>query len=238
LRVRNAGTARVEDAAIDFSIAGTAMRQREQVTLEPGASESLDFEWKAGGTGKLEPRVVIDPENRIQQLTRSGKTATLQSFELEDRRGTRSSGGAGRQRGDLRLAVGGCVGFRLAGGTEQSCGGSADFEVHSRGDGTVLVIEAEGVRNLGSVPLDQAKTESSDALAGSETVVAGSTYLVQSRRIMAIVRVVQVRGIESVRNAPPAALRAPRVGGPEREGPGDSDRSNLTLVLEWKVLTP
>jgi uncharacterized repeat protein (TIGR01451 family) len=125
LLVRNAGTAPAENAAIDFLIAGTTVRQREQITLEPAASESLDFEWKANGTGRLEPRVVIDPENRIQQLTRIGKTASLQSFELEQRRGVLSSGGAGdtaargaaRQRGELRVAVGGCVGFRLAAGT-------------------------------------------------------------------------------------------------------------------------
>lgn len=246
LRVRNAGTARIEDAVIEFSIAGAKVRQREQVTLEPGVSESLDFEWKATGTGRVEPRVVIDPENRIRQLTRSGKTASLQSFELEEQRGIRSSGGASdsaargaaRQHGDLPLVVGGCAGFRLAAGAEVSCGGSADFEVHSRGDGTVLVIEAEGVRNMGAVPLDQAKTESSDALGTSESLVAGSTYLVQSRHTMAIVRVVQIRGIESVRNAPPAALRTPRISGSERAGPGGSEQSNLTLVLEWKVLTP
>jgi len=66
--------------------------------------------------------------------------------------------------------------------------------------------------------------------------VPGSAYLVRTRRGMAIVRVVHIRGIESVRNAPPAALRGPRMGGSDREVQGNSGRSDLTLVLEWKLL--
>jgi hypothetical protein len=140
-----------------------------------------------------------------------------------------------RQRGDLRLAVGGCTGFRLTSGAEQSCGGSADFEVSSRG-GATLVIEAEGVRSLGGMPLDQAEGAASDGLSSSAALVPGSSYLVRSRHGMAIVRVVQIRGIESVRNAPPAALRGPRMGGSDREVQGNSGPRDLTLVLEWKVL--
>src|SRR6266849_3314940 len=160
-----------------------------------------------------------------------------------DRSASQGDGGTGnsvahaglRQRGDLRLTVGGCTGFRLSSGAEQSCGGSADFEVSSRG-GTALVIEAEGVRSLGGMPLDQAEGAASDGLSSSAALVAGNTYLVRSRHGMAIVRVVQVRGIESVRNAPPAALRGPRLGGSDREVQGNSGRPDLTLVLEWKVL--
>jgi hypothetical protein len=133
------------------------------------------------------------------------------------------------------LTVAGCTGFRLTSGAEQSCGGSADLEVSSRG-GTVLVIEAEGVRSLGGMPLDQAEDAASDALSSSVTLVAGDTYLVRSRHGMAIVRVVQIRGIESVRNAPPAALRGPRLGGADREVQGGSGPPELTLVLEWRTL--
>jgi hypothetical protein len=140
-----------------------------------------------------------------------------------------------RQRGDLRLTVGGCTGFRLTSGTEQSCGGAADLEVSSRA-GTALVIEAEGVRSLGGIPLDQADSAASDELSSSAALVAGNTYLVRSRHGMAIVRVVQIRGIESVRNAPPAALRGPRMGGSDREVQGNPGPPDLTLVLEWMVV--
>jgi hypothetical protein len=140
-----------------------------------------------------------------------------------------------RQRGDLRLTLGGCTGFRLTSGGEQSCGGSADFEVSSRG-GTALVIEAEGVRNLAGMPLDQAEGAASEELSSSAVLVAGNTYLVRSRHGMAIVRVVEIRGMESVRNAPPAALRGPRVSGSDRDVQGHSDRTDLRVVLEWKVL--
>ncbi len=164
-----------------------------------------------------------------------------------DRSGSRGDGQTGistghaglRQRGDLRLTVGGCTGFRLFSGAEQSCGGSADFEVSSRGDRAVLVIEAaDGVRNLGGIPLEQAEVTPNGALSSSEALVAGSTYLVQTRHGAAFVRVVQIRGIESVRNAPPAALRGPRMGGSDREVQGNSGRPELTLVLEWRILQP
>jgi hypothetical protein len=100
------------------------------------------------------------------------------------------------------------------------------------------VIEADGVRNIGGVALDQAATESSDALAASGTVVVGSTYVIQSRHGRAILRIVRIRGIESVRNAPPAALRTPRVGGSDHAWQADSERSNLTMMMEWILLTP
>jgi hypothetical protein len=162
-----------------------------------------------------------------------------------DRSASHGDGGTGksaahaelRQRGELRLTVGGCTGFRLTSGAEQSCGGLADFEISFRGDRSVLVIEdADGVRNLGGIPLDQAESAPGGTLSSSEALVAGSTYLVKTRRGMAIVRVVQIRGIESVRNAPPAALRGPRMGGSDREVQGNSGRPDLTLVLEWKLL--
>jgi len=240
--VRNSGTAAAEDAAIEFSIGGTAVRQREKVSIAPGARESFDFEWKAAGAGRLEPRVVIDPEGKLQQSSNSGKSAALQSFELAGQQAPRNDGvtaksgdrGGMRQRGDLRLPVGGCTGFRLTSGSEQSCGGSADMEVSSQG--ATVMIEAEGVRSLGAVPLDQADGTSTDGLSSSASLVAGSTYLVRTRHGMAIVRVIQIRGIESVRNAPPAALRNPHMGGPDRSVQGSSGPADLTLVLEWKTL--
>lgn len=98
------------------------------------------------------------------------------------------------------------------------------------------MIEAEGVRNLGALPLDQADGTASDGLSSSASLMSGNTYLVRSRHGAAIVRVVQIRGIESVRNAPPAALRGPRMGGSDREVQGNSSPPELTLVLEWKTL--
>jgi hypothetical protein len=50
------------------------------------------------------------------------------------------------------------------------------------------------------------------------------------------VRVIQIRGIESVRNAPPSALRGPKMGGPDRTVQGSSGPPELTLILEWKTL--
>jgi FecR-like protein len=209
------------------------------------SGSGIKAELLQSSSSEVRVRFTVDPNlqagSRMITLQAAGNKATTAidvvaaSRKLQD--GTAKLGGRGgsRQRGDLRLTVGGCTGFRLAFGTEQSCGGSADFEVSMRGQ-TALVIEAEGVRNLGGIPLDQAESEANDELSSSAPLVAGSTYLVRSRHGMAIVRVVHIRGIESVRNAPPAALRGPRMGGSDREVQGDSGRSDLTLVLEWKLL--
>src|SRR2546422_1937263 len=72
----------VEDAAFEFSIIGTTIRQREHVSLAPKESQTFQFEWRAAGNGRLEPRVVIDPENRIKGVNRADTTASLQPFEL------------------------------------------------------------------------------------------------------------------------------------------------------------
>src|SRR6266478_2781459 len=195
---------------------------RVRLTADTGLEPGSRLITIRAGASKTIASIDVSPDNNVSHgIGRTGKSAAAPAGP--------------RQRGDLRLTVGGCTGFRLASGAEQSCGGSADLEVSSRG-GTALVLEAEGVRNLGGIPLDQAEGAASDELSSSAALVAGNTYLVRSRHGMAIVRVVQVRGIESVRNAPPAALRGPRLGGSDREVQGNSGRPDLTLVLEWKVL--
>src|SRR5216683_2100456 len=195
---------------------------RVRLTADTGLEPGSRLITIRAGASKTIASIDVSPDNRVSHgIGRTGKSAAAPAGP--------------RQRGDLRLTVGGCTGFRLASGAEQSCGGSADLEVSSRG-GTALVLEAEGVRNLGGIPLDQAEGAASDELSSSAALVAGNTYLVRSRHGMAIVRVVQIRGIESVRNAPPAALRGPRLGGSDREVQGNSGRPDLTLVLEWKVL--
>lgn len=184
----------------------------------------------------------LEPGSRLVTI-RAGASKTTASIDVggsashgNGTTGKSAAASAGpRQHGDLRLTVGGCTSFRLTSGAEQSCGGSADLEVSSRG-GTALVIEAEGVRSLGAMPLDQTDVATSEGFSSSAALVAGGTYLVRSRHGMAIVRVVQIRGIESVRNAPPAALRGPRLGGADREVQGGSGPPELTLVLEWRTL--
>src|SRR5229473_1442550 len=200
----------------------TPSELRVRLTADTGLEPGSRLITIRAGASKTIASIDVSPDNNVSHgIGRTGKSAAAPAGP--------------RQRGDLRLTVGGCTGFRLASGTEQSCGGSADLEVSSRG-GTALVLEAEGVRNLGGIPLDQAEGAASDELSSSAALVAGNTYLVRSRHGMAIVRVVQIRGIESVRNAPPAALRGPRLGGSDREVQGNSGRPDLTLVLEWKVL--
>jgi hypothetical protein len=138
-----------------------------------------------------------------------------------------------RQKGDLRVVLNGCTGFRLTSGAEQSCGGSADIEISSHG--ASLIIGADGVQNLGAASLDQTQNIAMDGMATSATLQPGSAYLIKVRHGLAIVRVVQARGLESLRNAPPAALRGPKISGADREPLGGSTPS-VTLVLEWKTL--
>jgi hypothetical protein len=89
---------------------------------------------------------------------------------------------------------------------------------------------------LGAVPVDRADSVATDGLSSSAALIAGNTYLVRTRRGLAVVRVMQIRGIESLRNAPPAVLRGPRMGGADRTVQGNSGPPDLTLVLEWKIL--
>ena len=216
------------------------------VTAVQLSGSGIKVELLESSPSELRVRLTADPglEPGSRLITiRAGASKTTASIDVggSASRGNGTTGksaaaSAGpRQRGDLRLTVGGCTGFRLTSGAEQSCGGSADLEVSSRG-GTALVIEAEGVRSLGGMPLDQAESAASGDFSSSAALVAGGTYLVRSRHGMAIVRVVQIRGIESVRNAPPAALRGPRLGGADREVQGGAGPPELTLVLEWRTL--
>src|SRR6266852_2302567 len=217
------------------------------VTAVQLSGSGIKAELLQSGPTELRVRLTVDPGlepgSRLITINAGASKTTVAIDVSSDSSASHGQGRTGnsvahaglRQRGDLRLTVGGCTGFRLASGAEQSCAGSADLEVSSRG-GTALTIEAEGVRSLGGMPLDQAEDAASYQLSSSAALVAGNTYLVRSRHGMAIVRVVQIRGIESVRNAPPAALRGPRLGGSDREVQGNSGRPDLTIVLEWKVL--
>ena len=209
------------------------------------SGSGIKAELLQSSSSEVRVRFTVDPNlqsgSRLITLQAAGNKTTTAidvvaaSNKLQGGIAKLAGRGGSHQRGDLRLTVGGCTGFRLAFGTEQSCGGSADFEVSMRGQ-TALVLEAQGVRSLGAMPLDQAQDATSDELPFSAALVAGSTYLVRSRHGMAVVRVVQIRGIESVRNAPPAALRGPHMGGSDREVQGNSRPAELTLVLEWKTL--
>ncbi len=251
LRVRLTADPGVQPGSHLITVRAGASKATVVIDVSPGsrtvAKAPLAPPQVAGVGNRLETRDAAespsDESLRAPQLA----SPTPATEPTVDRSASQGDGGTGnsvahaglRQRGDLRLTVGGCTGFRLTSGAEQSCGGSADFEVSSRGDGSLLVIEAaDGVRNLGGFPLDQAEGAPGGTLSSSEALLAGNTYVVQTHRGMAVVRVLQIRGMESVRNAPPAVLRGPRLGGPDREVQGNSGRPELKLVLEWKILQP
>src|SRR3989442_1654993 len=142
VRITNQSAQPAEDAAFEFSIAGTSIRQREHVSLAPKESQTFQFEWRAAGNGRLEPRVVIDPENRIKGLNRANTAASLRPFELVQLIAAGATPGRAVskwERAKVRLTAGGCVGFRFASGTEQPCGAGADFELRSSPGGEALV---------------------------------------------------------------------------------------------------
>jgi hypothetical protein len=236
VRVTNEGTQRVEDALIEFTIAGTNIRQREHISLAPKASQTFLFEWEAAGNGRFTPSVVIDPEHRLRESNRANNAVTLPTFELAHGAGAGAAAGArasARERAHVRVAVGGCVGFRLAAGTEQACNANADFELRSSPDGTALLIQADGVRNLGPVALDQAAAPPGDLLATTETVQPGSTYVIQMRRGLALLRVVQLRGLGAARRPP--SLNVPRARGQEGEARFPGEEAGVQVWLEWKI---
>jgi len=142
----------------------------------------------------------------------------------------------------MEVAPGGCVGFRFGAGTEQACGAGADLELRLATEGATLRLEADGIRNLGMVALSDAASRASveGVAAPAETVQAGATYVVQSRRQTILVRVVEVRGMEKVRSSAPAALRAPRASEVDAADPrgitATAPSPKVTLLLEWMPL--
>src|SRR5207245_8517105 len=91
--------------------------------------------------------------------------------------------------------------------------------------------------NVGGVPLDQFPPVFGDALATSEPVQPGSTYVSQTRRSAAVVRVTQIQGLGAARKGPPPSLRGPQLRGMSREGIAPEAGSSIIVSLEWQVLS-
>jgi hypothetical protein len=186
--------------------------------------------------------VVIDPENRIADANRANNSAKLPAFEIGaiaaaggsgPQGGTRPATGP-RERAQMSLVAGTCLGLRLSSGTEQSCGG-ADLEVELATQGGGMRLTADGIRNLGTVQLDQVTQLAAGSLTSSEVLQRGSTYLVKTSRGLVLVRVAEVNGLESVRNAGPVASRPSLNGRFDRE-PAAAPQPKVTLVLEFRAV--
>ncbi|MCL4523809.1 MAG: hypothetical protein M1451_07855, partial [Acidobacteria bacterium] len=235
----NRGKQNADDVEVEFTLNGANVRVRERFSVSAGGSQSFQVEWQASGTGRIEPRVVIDPERRLNLANRTNMTAAMPAFELF------SAGAAGRvptalrERGQLTLTSNGCQGFRFSSSGEQACNGGADFEVRVAPQGGALRIEADGVRNLGAVAFEQAALAARGSAATAETVLPGSVYLVETRRGAVLVRILDIRGLNSIRAAAPPALSRPGLGDVEgaSRGGASAPQNRITLVLEWQALS-
>jgi len=256
IRIRNAGAQPVEDAVMDFSLVGSAVRQREQISLGPRESQQFEFEWQANGSGRLVPRVVIDPERRVQGLDRADTLRSLEPFEIAGeaaagapalpgpRPETSGFGALGTgvmERSQVRLVAGGCVGFRFASGTAQACAGGSDIELRASEDGTTVTIQAEGVRSLGARPLDQVAASADLGLSQTALALPGFSYVIETRRGAAALRIVQIRRSGVASPVPPALRRPavagrPRVRGLEREEEPEATGAQILLQFEWRIL--
>ena len=233
----NRGTKSADDVEVEFTVGGANVRVREHFSVAAGSSQSFQVQWQAAGTGRLEPRVVIDPDRRLNLASRTNTTAAMPAFELFSAAGAAGRAPAPmRERGQMTLTANGCQGFRFSSGTEQGCNGGADFEVRVAPQGGALRIEADGVRNLGVVALEQAAQMARGSMATAETVQPGSVYLVETRRGSVLVRVLDIRGQNAVRAAAPTAMNRPRLSDVD-EQPAVKPQSNITLVLEWRPLS-
>ena len=135
------------------------------------------------------------------------------------------------ERGSIQLTVGGCVGFRLASGSEMECDRGADIEFHSGGSGAQVTLEAEGVRALGSTALSQSPPSDAPLTARSAPVQQGTTYLIQLSRGKAMLRVVAVRSA-----SPAGRPRGPRTPSADQGQPSGANAPALVLAIEWRVL--
>ncbi|MBI3661435.1 MAG: FecR domain-containing protein [Acidobacteria bacterium] len=236
VQMTNRGGQNAENVEVEFTLGGANVRVRERFSIAAGSSQSFQVEWQALGSGRFEPRVVIDPERRLNLTNRATTVAALPAFEMFPALGAAGrTTTAMRERGQLSLTANGCQGFRFSSGTEQACNGGADIEVRLAPQGGALRIEADGVRNLGAIPLEQAGQVPRGAMATAETVLPGAVYLVETRRGAVLVRVMDVRGLNAARAATPPALNRPRLS--DVEGPQAAmPQNSITLVLEWRPL--
>ena len=233
----NRGTRNADDVEVEFTVGGASVRVREHFSVAAGSSQSFQVQWQAAGTGRLEPRVVIDPDRRLNLVSRTNTSAAMPAFELFSAAGVAGRApSAMRERGQMTLTANGCQGFRFSSGTEQGCNGGADFEVRLAAQGGALRIEADGVRNLGVVALEQAAQMARGSMGTAETVQPGSVYLVETRRGTVLVRVLDIRGLNAVRAAAPTAMNRPGLSDVD-ERPSAKPQSNITLVLEWRPLS-
>lgn len=108
------------------------------------------------------------------------------------------------------------------------CDRGADIEFKSTSSAAVT-IEAEGIRSLGSVALNQATAEG-PLTARSAPVQQGSTYLIQLSRGKALLRVAAVRSAGLAGR--PGGARPSVTPGQTAAGSGAA----LVLALEWRVL--
>ncbi len=241
VQLTNRGGQNADNVEVEFTLSGANVRVRESFSVAAGGSQSFQVEWQASGAGRFEPRVVIDPERRLSMVNRSATTAAMPAFEMSSATGPagRIPTSAMRERGQLTMTANGCQGFRFSSGTEQSCNGGADIEVRLAPQGGALRFEADGVRNLGAVPFEQASQLARGTMASSETVLPGALYLVETRRGAVVVRVMEIRGLNSVRAAAPAALDRPGLSGVNGSprSLGTPSQNNITLVLEWRALS-
>jgi len=254
VRIRNDGAQPVEDAVMEFSLVGTRIRQREEISLGPRESQEFEFAWQAKTAGRLVPRVAIDPERRIEGLDRAGTLRSLAPFEVASEAaagaarvpnsGVPDSGArapARAERAQVRLVPGGCAGFRFASGTEQGCASGADIELRASEDGTTITIQAEGVRSLGARPLEQVAANEEPGLSRAAQAQPGAVYRVETRQGAVALRVVQIRRIGGASRVPPALRRPAAAGraevrGLEREEGPEATGAQILVQLEWRIL--
>jgi hypothetical protein len=241
IQVRNNGGQNADDVEVEFTLGGSSVRVREHFNVPAGGSQSLQVEWQAVGAGRFEPRVVIDPSRRLN-FSRAFAEAAMPAFDLFNPAGPAARAAtstAMKERGQMTLSANGCQGFRFSSGSEQACNAGADFEVRMAPQGGSLRIEADGVRNLGATTFESfAGNQAARAAMGtSETVLPGAAYLVETRRGAVLVRVMSIRGLNSIRAARPTAMDRPGLSDVEDARGGGKSQNNVTLVLEWQTLS-
>jgi hypothetical protein len=235
----NRGTQDVRDVDVEFTLGGANVRVRDQFNVAAGSTQSFQVQWQASGSGRFAPQVVIDPDRRVSLVSRANTTAAMPAFELFS---AASAGGrapaAMKERGQLTLSANGCQGFRFGAGTEQACNGGADMEVRVAPQGGALRIEADGVRNLGAMPFDSASASqvARGITSTADTLTTGNVYLVETRSGAVLVRVMDIRGMNAVRRAAPAAMNRPGLGD-VGSAQNTAPQNNVTVYLEWRSLS-
>jgi hypothetical protein len=239
--VSNAGPRAAPGVVLELALEGTAIRQRETISLPPQETQTVTFEWvmpETSGAGRIVPRLTLDPDGTLETVDRANNRVTLPAIVLQTvgaLPGAPAGGRKsllGREQMQLQIAPGACVGLRLDGAQETACD-SGDLTIRVSPAGDSAVLEGERVVATGNLSLADAVEKSSasaTSASASAALLANTSYALEVGPKRYALRVVMLR---AATRTPPEPLRTPSLKGADPALRGAARANVVLLILEW-----